>query len=153
MCIRDRTTIPKKNTPTKKNTPSKTTPKTAYEFRRVWTSLKRRDWSEKYAYIMTLNSKIVKKLFSRSLEPEVLSDVISNIDKALSSGRYYEDTKRIVEILKAFSSLKGFSMAMMMMDSSMIDSVNSIFSSLSKEENNSSSDEIKALQKTFTSGV
>ena len=121
--------------------------KTAYEFRRVWTSLKRRDWSEKYAYIMTLNSKIVKKLFSRSLEPEVLSDVISNIDKALSSGRY-EDTKRIVEILKAFSSLKGFSMAMMMMDSSMVASVKSIFSSLSKE---SSSDEIKALQKTFMS--
>ena len=96
-------------TPTKtskKNTPSKT-PKTAYEFRRVWTSLKRRDWSEKYAYIMTLNSKIVKKLFSRSLEPEVLSDVISNIDKALSSGRY-EDTKRIVEILKAFFLLWFF---------------------------------------------
>jgi sperm-associated antigen 1 len=127
------------------------TPKTSYEFRRVWTSLKRRDWSEKYTYIMTLNSKAAKKLFGRSLEPEVLSDVISTINSALSSGQYNDDGNQVIEILKSFASLKGFSMAMLMMDSSMMDSVSSIFSALLKLPSTFSNDEIQLICKKFTS--
>jgi len=115
-----------------------TPPKSSYEFRRAWKSLKQRDLKEKYAYVKILKPRVVKKIFGKSLEPEILSELISTVHGVLKTTTKQEEESQsitmkqeILTLLESLASLNGFPMAMILMsDSNTTGFVNSIFHSL-----------------------
>eukprot|EP00939_MAST-03C_sp_MAST-3C-sp1_P000832 g832.t1 len=107
-------------------------PRSAYEFRKVWSSLKSRNTSTRASFLLGLTSAL-RKIFKRSFEADVLEDFLSTLDAASRDfATNLAMASNTLTFLKTCAALKGFRTARMMMDGRASTAAKSIFATLSK---------------------
>ncbi|KAG9490244.1 hypothetical protein GDO78_005894 [Eleutherodactylus coqui] len=96
-----------------------------------------------YTYVKQIEPSLYLKLFQKALDPDVFNEIIKILRLKYIVN---EDADVVLEILKTFSELKRFDMAVMFLSESEKEDVRTLFAYIEKTKTN---DTCAALKKKY----